>query len=227
MQIEQINNKILELSNDWEKCKDEFVPKKYIQELENKIKNMETIIARNYIPNSNIDLNSDLKEFIRFGEINNLTTKSLTSTDNEGGYLIQPALQKKIAGGIKTKSPIRQLASIESISTSSLEVVIEHGSFQAGWVAETVSRTITDNPTLFKRKIPVHELYSQPKATQKLLDDSAINIENWLIENLQDSFTYMENQSFIQGNGIIQPRGMLYKPEEYNIEIIDSKKENI
>ncbi|KJV57482.1 phage major capsid protein, HK97 family [Orientia chuto str. Dubai] len=233
MQIEQINNKILELSNDWAKHKNELASKNMIQKLENKIHNLETIIARqDFLTNSYVGSNystKGLNEFIRFGELaaTQLNTKStqLTASGEEGGYyLTQPTLHQKIIGGIKHKSPMRQLANIESISGSVLDIVIEDNEFATGWVAEQDDRVSTNSSVLLRRKIAVHELYAQPKATQKLLDDSNINIENWLIERLEESFANAENRSFIFGNGISQPRGILYKPEEYAIEIIKCNK---
>lgn len=55
----------------------------------------------------------------------------------------------------------------------------------------------------------VHELYAQPKATQKLIDDSAIDIEKWLTDKLSKQFSAMENHSFINGDGKGKPRGIL------------------
>ncbi len=56
----------------------------------------------------------------------------------------------------------------------------------------------------------VHELYTQPKATQALIDDSAIQIEDWLVERLRDSFIKTENTAFINGSGEKQPKGILH-----------------
>ena len=47
----------------------------------------------------------------------------------------------------------------------------------SGWVGETQARTDTTTPTLGKLVITVNEQYAQPKATQKMIDDSAIDIE--------------------------------------------------
>lgn len=228
MQIEQINNKILELSNDWCKHKNELVSKNMIHNLETKIHNLETIIARqDILTNNQINYNDShngLNEFIRFGELTTKSSQLSSGSEKEGCYLVQPTLHQKIVGGIKHKSPMRQLASLELISSSALDTVIEDNKFITGWVAEQDERAETKSPTLLRRKIAVHELYAQPKATQKLLDDATINIENWLIERLEDSFANAENKSFILGNGISQPHGILYNPEEYGIEIIPCHK---
>ena len=53
----------------------------------------------------------------------------------------------------------------------------------------------------------MHELYAQPKATQKLLDDAFINVEEWIINKVAAKFSRAENNAFVVGDGIGQPRG--------------------
>jgi len=38
------------------------------------------------------------------------------------------------------------------------------------------------------QRIPVHELYANPKVTQKLLGDNAWNVETWLGNKIGDKF---------------------------------------
>jgi HK97 family phage major capsid protein len=80
---------------------------------------------------------------------------------------------------------------------------------EVGWVGETESRTETDTPDLGKLNIPVHEIYANPKVTQKLLDDSSINIGGWLVDKMSAKFRREETTQFFIGNGIKKPRGFL------------------
>lgn len=132
-----------------------------------------------------------------------------TGSDPDGGYLVTPAMSQKIATAIFETSPIRKVASIETISTEALEILDDHVSATAGWTAETVDATDTATPQISKRIIPVHELYAQPKATQKLLDDSYIDVEKWLSAKIADIIGRMENTAFVNGSGVGQPRGFL------------------
>ena len=93
------------------------------------------------------------------------------------------------------------MASIETISTYVLDVVIEDGKFTSGWIGDAEQRENTETPKLKQKRILVHELYAQPKATQALIDDSAIQIEDWLVERLRDSFIKTENAAFINCSG--------------------------
>jgi HK97 family phage major capsid protein len=57
------------------------------------------------------------------------------------------------------------------------------------------------------QRIPVHELYANPKVTQKLLEDNAWNVESWLGNKIGDKFGRTEATAFVAGNGIKKPRG--------------------
>jgi HK97 family phage major capsid protein len=139
-----------------------------------------------------------------------LQTKALSvGSDPDGGYLVTPAMSAKIVQSVFETSPMRQLASVETISSDALELIDDHDQASAGWTSETGSVSETSTPTLAKRNIPTHELYAQPKATQKLVDDSAIDIEAWLSDKISDIFSRRENTAFVSGNGVNQPRGIL------------------
>ena len=152
---------------------------------------------------------ASIENFIRTGKTSNLITKSLSGDNAEAGVVITPTLSKKIVGAINEKSVMRQIASVENISSRALDVISEDGNFVCGWVSEAHERAETDTPKLVKKTIATHELYAQPKATQSLINDAEINIESWLIDRLSNSFTKLENSAFIAGNGNNKPHGLL------------------
>lgn len=144
------------------------------------------------------------------GDLCHLETKALSvSSDPDGGYLVSPQMSENIVKTVFESSPMRQLASVEVISSDALEVLEDRDEAVAGWTTETGSVSDTDTPEIAKKSIPVHELYAQPKATQKLIDDSAIDIEAWLAGKVSDIFARKENTAFISGNGVGKPRGIL------------------
>ncbi len=48
-----------------------------------------------------------------------------------------------------------------------------------------------------------------PSATQSLLDDSAVNIDEWLAEEIRIAFAEQEGSAFVVGDGANQPKGFL------------------
>jgi HK97 family phage major capsid protein len=83
------------------------------------------------------------------------------------------------------------------------------GGSGSGWVGEKDARPQTATPDLRKLEFPTMELYAMPAATQTLLDDAAINIEQWLADEVSTTFAEQEGAAFINGNGVNQPRGLL------------------
>lgn len=127
--------------------------------------------------------------------------------DSDGGYLLPTPTVGRIVQRVFELSPIRSIANVQTISTEALEGIndLEEASF--GWVGETGARTTTATPQVGKYRIEAHEMYASPKATQKLLDDAAVDVESWLAMKIADKFARVEGAAFITGTGVGQPRG--------------------
>lgn len=127
--------------------------------------------------------------------------------DADGGFLVPSDTSGRVAAKVYELSPIRQIATVQAISSDRLEGIEDTGEASAGWVAETGTRSDTNTPQVGKYEIVAHEMYAQPKATQKLLDDAAVDIEGWLAAKVADKFARLEGAAFITGTGVGQPRG--------------------
>lgn len=140
-----------------------------------------------------------------------LEQKALSAgNDADGGYLVTPQMSEHISKYVSGNSPIRKLASVAEISTDSLDIIEDSDEAGASWSAsEAASVSDSDTPQINKISITAHELVAQPKATQKLIDDSSIDVETWLTDKLVEVFSRKENDAFINGNGVGKPRGIL------------------
>lgn len=144
------------------------------------------------------------------GELKSLQSKAMSvGSDPDGGYLVLPTQSSRMIERLFDTSPMRAVATVETISTDSLEMFNDVTELAASWTSEQGTRSNTNTSTLGKYNIPVHEVYASPKATQKLIDDSSINIESWLLGKVNKVFTRKENDAFINGNGVGKPRGFL------------------
>ena len=138
-------------------------------------------------------------------------------SDPDGGFTVDPDTNGKIVTKIFETSPMRQVASVQTIGTDALEGVFDLDEANANWVGETGGRTETGTPQLAKWRIPVHEMYAFPFATQKLLDDSMLDLESWLAAKVADKFSRTENAAFVNGDGVNKPRGFLTYADGTNI----------
>ena len=99
-----------------------------------------------------------------------------------------------------------------NVEATSYDVLVDHGDLGFTWTNETSNLTETDTPKIDRITIPLHELSALPKASQRLLDDSAFNIESWLASRIADKFARAESDAFINGDGADKPKGILAHP---------------
>jgi HK97 family phage major capsid protein len=136
--------------------------------------------------------------------------KSLSvGSDPDGGYTVTPAMATRIITRMFESDPIRSLASVETITTGAIEWLVDFDQAGWGWEGEIETGSQTDTPGLNKKRIPVHVLYAKPHATQTLLEDSGINVENWLADHVARRFMRGEGAAFVTGDGVGKPRGFL------------------
>ena len=48
-----------------------------------------------------------------------------------------------------------------------------------------------------------------PAATQTLLDDAAVNIDQWIAAEVETAFAEQEGAAFVNGDGVNKPKGFL------------------
>lgn len=128
--------------------------------------------------------------------------------DPDGGYTVTPAMNDAMIKRLFEVDPMRQLATIETITTGAMEWLVDWDEAGWGWEEETVAGAETTTPEFNKKRIPVHVIYAKPRASQVLLEDSGINITDWLAKKVADRFLRGESAAFITGNGVGKPRGI-------------------
>lgn len=160
-----------------------------------------------------VNFNKSFEKYLRLDEKNMLEADRkamMVGVDPDGGYVVNPQMGNKIITRLYEIDPMRSLASVESISTGAIEWLVDWDETDASWEEETVAVDAdTDTAQLKKKRIPVSPLAARPAATQTLLEDAAINIEAWLSRKAADKFGRTEAATFIDGDGVGKPRGIL------------------
>lgn len=156
---------------------------------------------------------SAFHQYVRGGEshaLRGLEEKALSvGSDPDGGYLVPEETEATVNRALKDISPIRAIAGIRQVSASVYKRPFAISGPETGWVGETAARTQTNAPTLAELSFPTMELYAMPAATQSLLDDSAVNIDEWLAEEVRIAFAEQEGTAFVTGDGVNKPKGFL------------------
>ncbi|UDF03233.1 phage major capsid protein [Asticcacaulis sp. AND118] len=146
--------------------------------------------------------------YMRSGRVT-VELKAGLSTASGSGALAPYETERFIERRLAQVSPLRSLATVRTVSSTTFRKPISTAGVAAGWVAETASRPETDPATLSLMEFPAAELYASPAATQALLDDSFINLDEWLAAEIEDSFAAQETAAFVSGDGTNKPRGFL------------------
>ncbi|HYM98499.1 MAG TPA: phage major capsid protein, partial [Aestuariivirgaceae bacterium] len=151
--------------------------------------------------------------YVRKGDANgliNLERKALSAGSSpDGGYLVPEETETQIGRLLTEASPIRLIASVRQVSAAIYKKPFAISGAATGWVAETAVRPETAGPTLSELQFPAMEIYAMPAATQTLLDDSVVSIDQWIAEEVQAAFAEQETDAFVNGNGTSKPRGFL------------------
>jgi len=135
-----------------------------------------------------------------------------TAVSGDGGYLVDPVTSEKIAGVLHSAASIRSIANVVAIEATAYDVLVDTTEIGAGWATEVADSVETSTPQVERITIPLHELSALPKASQRLLDDSAFDVEGWLAERIADKFARAEGNAFVSGDGVDKPKGFLTYP---------------
>lgn len=139
-----------------------------------------------------------------------LDAKALNTAINaEGGFLVDPQTSASVNSVLNASASIRSIAAVVNVEATSYDVLVDHTDVGAGWATETAATVESAAPVIDRISIQLHELSALPKASQRLLDDSAFDIEGWLASRIADKFSRAEAAAFVSGNGIDKPRGFL------------------
>ena len=163
------------------------------------------------------DLSSGMRKWMRKGmpqsfdgcDMSDVERKALqTNIDPQGGYTVMPFI-----GGVEKiifeSSPIRSLATVQTIGTNEYVGYHDDDEFGASWVGEINSRADTDTADIGEFRVPVREMYARFKISERMLEDSSWNVEQWAQTDVADKFGRFEATGFVTGSGILQPQGLV------------------
>jgi len=131
-----------------------------------------------------------------------------TVSDPDGGMLVAEEMAKEIERLATDAVAMRRLATVVK-SKGEYKRPLSKGGAGGGWVTEMESRTETDTPELTLFSPPMAEMFALPEVTQKLLDMSEFNVEEFLNEEIGDVFIETEGTAFITGDGVGKAKGII------------------
>lgn len=146
------------------------------------------------------------KAHMRKGDVQAAMTKG---TAEDGGYLAPVEWDRTITGRLKEVSPIRANSRVIQITTAGFKKLFTDRNVGSGWVGETASRPATSTPQIGQLDFGLGEIYANPAISQQMLDDAAIDLEQWLADEVETEFARQEGIAFLSGDGVNKPHGIL------------------
>lgn len=165
-------------------------------------------------------------------EIEHLATKDLLAgSEPDGGFFVSADRSARLVERVFETSPMRGLATVETTTSDRWEIILDDDeATDGGWVGEVDDRTGTASAKVGLLIVPIGEIYAEPKASQKMLDDAGFDIAGWHQRKVSRKFARSENTAFVDGDGSNKPKGFLQFPnwttpgvyERYKVEQIET-----
>jgi HK97 family phage major capsid protein len=159
-----------------------------------------------------------LGAYLRSGDEGGLRTLTVegkgmtTLVGGDGGFLVDQQTAQQIAAVRGGADTLRSVATVVAVESGSYEALVDQDDLETAWASENGVIAETGTPTLTRIVIPLHEIAAMPRASQRLLEDSAFDVECWLSRCIADRFARAENAAFVSGDGVDKPKGFLAHP---------------
>ena len=153
--------------------------------------------------------------YVRSGDedgLRGLTLEEKAISVADGGFLMPNQVAETVQNALRSSGSLRALANVVQVEASSYDVLVETGDTGTAWANDIAATAESANAGLTRVSVPLNELSAMPKASQRLLDDAAFDVDAWLSERIAERFGRAEGAAFITGNGVDKPRGVLTFP---------------
>ena len=134
-----------------------------------------------------------------------------TTTGSEGGHTVPTEISQQLIEALKAYGPMRAVSTVISTSDGKpLSFPTSDGTSETGeWIAQNVTATAAD-PTFGTVSLNVFKASSKIVAAPiELLQDSAIDIEAFIVRRLAQRLGRITNTGFTTGGGTTVPDGVV------------------
>lgn len=143
-------------------------------------------------------------------EAGNVRAALSVGSDPDGGYTAPVEWDRTITDALKQISGMRNFATVQNVMGQGFTKLYNKRGTASGWVDEvTDPRGETATSTLAPYTFAFGEIYAMPGATQRILDDSEIDIAAWLGSEVATEFAFQEGSAFVNGDGVNKPKGLM------------------
>jgi HK97 family phage major capsid protein len=130
--------------------------------------------------------------------------------DTTGGFLAPVEIVNELIKGVVLFSPIREVANVRQTSFNSVKAPKRTQTSGAVWVGEVDSRSESQNVKFGKEEVSTRELSAMADISRQDLEDTAISLDQLVLDDFAEQFGVSEGAAFVSGDGVDgKPEGIL------------------
>ena len=139
--------------------------------------------------------------------------KAMTEgTAAQGGYLVQPSVERRIVEARELDNVLRSLCSKINVNTNAVQFDSISLTTAAGWVAELAVKPESTSLALASITASVFTAAGLATISNQLLADANPAVDGLVTADLAKRLTALEETAFLNGSGTNQPLGILNTP---------------
>ena len=139
-------------------------------------------------------------------QLSQIRAAQQVNPNTAGGFLVPNAIAQEIIKPVDNPIFMRQISNVQQINAN-VAIPRQNTRLTAYWQGETET-AITSSATIGQRDFKPHRVTVRTSASRLLIDQSVINVEQWLGGELDYASRLKEEDAAMQGNGVGQWLGI-------------------
>jgi len=160
--------------------------------------------ARQAASHSDDEYRTAFFNYLRTGDRSEVRAMSITGTS---GYTVPTTTEARIVEKLFQDSIVRQIATVRQ-TPDDRKIPLETGVPTAGIIGEASSITASD-ATFSQATVDAYKYASRVVASRELLDDSAFDLESYLIDRMTLAIARDQDEDFWDGTNSSMPQGVI------------------
>ena len=139
-------------------------------------------------------------------QLSQIRAAQQVNPNTAGGFLVPNAIAQEIIKPVDNPIFMRQISNVQQINAN-VAIPRQNTRLTAYWQGETET-AVTSSATIGQRDFKPHRVTVRTSASRLLIDQSVINVEQWLGGELDYASRLKEEDAAMQGNGTGQWLGI-------------------
>jgi len=139
-------------------------------------------------------------------QLSQIRAAQQVNPNTAGGFLVPSAIAQEIIKPVDNPIFMRQISNVQQINAN-IAIPRQNTRLTANWQGETET-AVTSSAQVGQRDFKPHRVTVRTSASRLLIDQSVINVEQWLGSEIDYATRLKEEDAAMQGNGVGQWLGI-------------------